>query len=1318
MGDFVDGVTSNNPGQSNNTSSANNSDTYQSTNPFATKSELDYLKSIDATLKNLLKNSQSTSQANAKYSMPRRGDFRYSDQPLSGKWAPTSSRYSRGSRGRSSRTTEGFIDGFQSAMLESFLGSDFKDKIRASLDDFADIVGADLKDVPNALGKELGRQLLGRFKNTKMGQQVTDSINNMQHEAASWIDDLFNRYRKNSKAQPTSSTSSGQSDTAESVRSVNSAQVNIDRDTERSQNLTRSVSDMTVQSVNIVAESVIISKKGNSGYPEDSSDSISYPESSDRASDLRDEGLSERIDRNNSIQQYQPTEYSNQSDIPGPESTNRAEESIHNLGDMIGDDLLGDQSKRLKDIAFNSIDRTFRSVFGDNIVDTAKSALGNVTGFFKDKLGSLFGNSASVGAQVATQAGAGAVESTALSTLGSTTSAGTALAEGSGAAAGAASLTAGAEGAAAGLSMVAEAAVAFVGPLLLLVAATMVVTAVMEALGPAIEGAQKVFEKMGEAANRYSSTRKKKMEESQKRFEADIRSMTEAPFKILEDAAQNVYDAWDKNVRLINATQGYTKAELQDLMSAYSQRLRQEGLTEVISASDITDNLANVLNSGLSGQAAVEFAYLATKLEAAIPSQNFFDYADTYASIASNAIKAGASQSEAISYANSQLEEFASNVLYANRELSGGFTTGLKDVGSLFDQAVQISQAAKTNNATEISGVLTSVAATVGSIAPDIANSITDVVYKAATGGNSSELVALRSLAGTGASNSDFLRAFATDPQSVMSTLFYNLSSLQNMSDNNSMEVAEALSSVFGISMDAFSRVDFNYLAQAISEMNTNNNALKQNMLLLKSGETTTTTEQLKIQQINKYMLEEGLAYVLDNEVTRSIQEHMWEEQLALEMQEATYGVELQGAALEFLEGIRETVDNIVNLLNPFAWASKIANLIGTTMEVYGQEGDIRRLLELSKVGNGNLTSLYQLTTRGTDLNLTPNIITLMGGQSMYESISTGRKIVTGLLNTYNTVLDGMGNLVNGAAATVQYGLDHSGNQIGNIDSLYNWGMVGKSTARLLLGDGIASGSLISSSYDRVESRITNAAQSAVTASIEKMLSKEYLEDKYVKEGKTYEDWAASAQNFDIQDLGKALEDAGYSETQVQSYFQQKQVEEGNSMQQERYNNEEDFWDKGRQFWIDEANYTVQLIELVTTTNARLDTIIEQFTDFHGKWDTFRKDFTWKQFYSDWVDYFINHTVYNDSYDYTSVDRIFRDEKKSSEDAIAGLVEAFRNTTSDLKDPTIQTNVLLAEILAIVNAIMQQNNKPESSSSGFSLVDTFAALSTGLIKQV
>jgi hypothetical protein len=204
----------------------------------------------------------------------------------------------------------------------------------------------------------------------------------------------------------------------------------------------------------------------------------------------------------------------------------------------------------------------------------------------------------------------------------------------------------------------------------------------------------------------------------------------------------------------------------------------------------------------------------------------------------------------------------------------------------------------------------------------------------------------------------------AEDPQSVFSTLFTNLANMQNMSPDNYMEVAEGLADVFGIDKAAFARVDFNYLANAISAMNTNSNTLEQNLALLASGQTTTSAEQLKAQEINSIILEEGLAYVIDSEAGRMIQQHMWDEQIANELANTEYAVSLQGAALQFLEGIRKSMTTLLNFLNPIGFINKsIANMTQTIAESVGNEQDIAEILKLGAIGN-NANSFYNLTTR------------------------------------------------------------------------------------------------------------------------------------------------------------------------------------------------------------------------------------------------------------------------------------------------------------------------------------------------------------------
>lgn len=842
----------------------------------------------------------------------------------------------------------------------------------------------------------------------------------------------------------------------------------------------------------------------------------------------------------------------------------------------------------------------------------------------------------------------------------------------------------GASAAIGGLASAASAACPYI------LAAVVAIELLSDAVGPAVQGFKELWKSMKASWNRYNDSRKKMIENEKERLRKDVETLVAEPFEILKAAAQNLYDTWDNNIQKINATQGYTKEDLQDLMASYAERIRSEGLTRYVSGADITQNLAKVIDAGLSGSVAEEFAYQATKLNAAVPTQDFFSYAETYASIAATAIKNGKSEAEAISYANQQMKLFASNVLYASRQISGGFSTGLKDASELFKQSVKITQAAKGGDPSQLSGVLTSVAAITGSIAPDLATSITDAIVKAATGGNSSEIVALRSLAGINAGNTEFLRILASNPQKIFSSLFTNLAKMQNMSNDNFMEVAEGLSSVFGLSMDAFARIDFNYLADAINKMSVNTASLEENMSLLKAGETTTTAEQLRMQQINEYMINEGLAYVLDNEAARAIQQHMWDEQIANEIMEAQYAVDLQGSALTFLEGIRETIDNILTILNPFRLFKKLIDLVGTTAEASAQRADVASILNAGKIGQGNMQDFYNLTTTGVDLDITPNLAELLTGKSYYSRASSIRTGARNFVDLTSTFMNPLGQILYDAVDRQAIDFGSTGSYAGSPSSSYKWGTVSKSNASLLskavshFNDSIQSLPYTSSiTPNQATQESTN--NSVLKANFEKMLESV---ESVVSSGGSYEDWVKTAGQFRISDFNETIDQLGYTESQLKGYFQNAQVAEGAKMEDERKKREEDFW-KNTQ------DYELQLIDLSTEGNKILNYILD----------------TNKAFKQSFEDYFVNHIFYSNAYDYSDVVRIQKDEQYKASDAVTALAEALTGAT-DLTDPTIQTNALLSQILIVVQAMLNQNN----TTGKLSLVDSLSGMGLGLVK--
>ena len=712
---------------------------------------------------------------------------------------------------------------------------------------------------------------------------------------------------------------------------------------------------------------------------------------------------------------------------------------------------------------------------------------------------------------------------------------------------------------------------------------------------PLLEGIGNVIKAWGGALNREEDIRKKRLKNAQERLEKDIKSMAQLPFTILEEAAKKWEDTWDQNLDKVALTQGYTKENTYALYSSIAERLSKEALGSYIPATDVVNNLSQVLESGLSGKVAEEFAYQATKLNAEVPTENFIGYASTYAQIAAGQIAAGKSQQEALDYATSQLQLFASNLLSASRDLAGGFSTGLKDASSLFQSATEIVQTARSGNVASVSGTLTSISAVVGALAPDLASGLVNNVVQAAVGGNSDSIVALRSLAGINASNTEFLQKLAEDPQGVFVRIFRGLGNLQGLSSENYMERAEGLSSIFGVDMKALARVDFNNLATQISQMQVNDSALRENVGLLVTGQATTSAAQARYQEINQQILNDGLAYVIDSEYGRMVQQHMWEEQLANELENTTYAVDLQGAGLSFLEGLRHAVANILNFLNPIGFlASKITDLAATREEAKMNDKLVRKLLEANKVGGGNYTAFNNLTTRGTDLGLTTRLKQAMGtdksalwnaaaklktnmnkGFAWYTNPALailgkeiedlgGGSIYGG--SDWNTAVDRVGGLAGGAGPNLSATASKA---ISAYAGFLNTG-VGKSVLSLTSGS--------SKSLAAIDRQINAAASSNTDAAL-KRRTQEWFDSAKKAAGKynpltgkvegatSFDEWYSSYSKYGIANADEALSVYGKSKEEARSYFESLQGQQGATAENARKEDQDRFRNDIRTYW-------------------------------------------------------------------------------------------------------------------------------------------------------
>lgn len=859
-------------------------------------------------------------------------------------------------------------------------------------------------------------------------------------------------------------------------------------------------------------------------------------------------------------------------------------------------------------------------------------------------------------------------------------------------------------------------------------------------LGQVFDRFSKGFEKLTSSYDKVDEMRWANVEAQEERMLKDVETFIKHPFQVLEDAANKVYEVWDSALQTITATQGYDKSGLQELMSAYAQRLRQEGLSDVVGTTDVTAMLQEILNAGLSGDVAEEFAYQATVLKKAIPTEDFTSYAASYASLVSSSIAAGHSQAEALSYANSQLRIFASSVLTASREVSGGLTTSLTGVSGLFDNIVKIAQTAGVSDTTSLSSALSVVQAVAGQVSPDVGNSLVSQIVEAAVGGNSSELVALRSLANTGASNTAFLQALARHPSSVLATLFSNLDDMFDKTTDNYMEVAYSLADTFGISADSLARVNWDKLVDELRTNSAGTSALNQNMALLESGETTTSAESQRLSQINEYMIENGLSYVLDNEAAREIQQHMWDQEIAAEMKEATYAVDFAGGALELITSIESLISAIVNFLT-LGVANLLSGGIGDSASDYNAiMADIRSILKAGQVGDGNTQAYHDLTTYDVgSLSLNKSEAELWGLNPNYS----GYQDTDVLGDTLSLLVPGYG-----AYSAVQDSLlaaDNIYNSYGggtsSPDSKYSWASSGKSA---LSGISSRASSILSDSASVVEDTVSateqmsNQASSQLLAWLDSMGS--FIENKL-----SFADWYTSAEEYGFSDVGATLESLGYTEQDMrQAYLgestqyaidQQSLVE---AMQQQIYQEvikfltttyptDRDNWntkyDTNVETWnVTFANTVASWNELYTST---MQTFTEHFDLKMSEWSTLYEEYAYdtnkklqygnnafdesfvNDFLYEWKDYYIgNHTHYREATNFDASLRTINTEKSQTGEAVLALAQTLTKNYEDLADPQVQTNVLLGQIVIILQAILTA----QQSGSGLTLPTALSAL--------
>lgn len=815
-----------------------------------------------------------------------------------------------------------------------------------------------------------------------------------------------------------------------------------------------------------------------------------------------------------------------------------------------------------------------------------------------------------------------------------------------------------------------------------------------------------IGEKFDNITNKSDKAAWANLTAQEKRFQQDVESYIEYPFEILKESAEEVRDTWSDVISTINQTQNYTKSDLQDLMSAYSARLQEEGLSSSIGSTDITSKLQSILDAGLSGDVAEEFAYISTVLENAVPTENWDSYAQSYASMVSTFVSNGYSQSAALSAANEQLKTFASNILNA-KEVSDGLTTSLTGVSELFDNIVQITQTAGGTDTSNVSSALSIVQAIAGQVSSSVGNDLVSQIVQAAVGGNSDELVALRSMAGTGAANTAFLKSLYNNPNSVLATLFENLSAMIDKEKDNYMEVAYSLADTFGISADALVRVDWDKLVSELRSNSSSTSNITSSIALLASGESTTNAESQKLAQINEYLLDQGLSYIIDNDAAWEVQQHLWEQEIAEQITESTFAVDLQGSGLELLQSIKSLAYDILKAMPVVGWVISATEIADTASDLAGYTSDIAEMIDAGKVGSGNSSQYHDLTTYDVGSLI-----------KEYDSKST----IDLFKGNYNSA---------------------SGSWSSNSSSgKYSWSDSGKSLLDSLDNYTKTSSGSTSDTTNTISSTISSNTTDAFNSWLSSM-------ETSAKNGTSYTDWYASSKDYGFSDISSAMSDYGYSNTDLQDQYLSYQVDAGVEQQQERYAREDAFWlaattwynetyPTDRDAWLikyDETwtawnekfdlavlNWTTLYTETMTSFQEHLD---EKYSDWmenyleqedltHTKQQYLNKSFTENfvnDFLYEWKDYYIGeHTHYVEGTGYEQSLGTINKEKTDTGEAVLALANQLMENYEDLADPQVQTNLLLAKIVELLQAIFNA----QTSGSGLTLPTALSALGLNL----
>lgn len=425
-------------------------------------------------------------------------------------------------------------------------------------------------------------------------------------------------------------------------------------------------------------------------------------------------------------------------------------------------------------------------------------------------------------------------------------------------------------------------------------------------------------------ANHSKKSRDEILRAGLDKIRSDVRDMATYSIEIYETSTRSIYDAWDKNLSQITATQGYTKEALNSLQDAVAQRLQDEGYGTTINAADYLDSLANTLNANLGGTLAEAFAAQNLILQKAVPEVDLSQSAAQFAAIYANANKQTGQGEETMIAAMNDIAGAAK----ALETVTEGNNQFLKETGNLLTKATEVVQIAG-GNANQISALTTQMMASeaaITSVAPQLSGFTSELVT-ILMNNNDATAVSLRAImndmnSNIGVSATSFMKSFMDDTQGTLSTAFAAIQKFidQNENEASRQEFLQALESVFGVQGSKLAQIDFGGVSDLISQVSTSVNmaALTNAENLVRSGETTSLEEQLVANTTNQLLATNAISTTLDNKLMRKLENNELAMERLVYSTQATQSVELAENTLGFFTKISDLIMSIIDPLGLF----------------------------------------------------------------------------------------------------------------------------------------------------------------------------------------------------------------------------------------------------------------------------------------------------------------------------------------------------------------------------------------------------------------